>query len=133
MPGSEEIRTKAIEYDAGRLVFQPSAGKIHIDAKFLWHGWSDASLVVSVREASNNAICVAGVDERGFGCKSGHVHERLLLKDGRPLHTDIAHMRQDCGRSTSARDTPREGRMAPGWPGDAARVAPARCLGPPSA
>src|SRR5215831_13280112 len=70
--------TICIEQEAGHRI-PPFTGQEQYGASTPWQSWNDASSAVSVREASNNAIWLFGVGERGFGCKSGHVHERLHM------------------------------------------------------
>ena len=70
--------TISIDHVAGHII-PLCTGQGQSGALTPWQSWNDASSAVSVREASNNAIWLFGVGERGFGCKSGHVHERLLM------------------------------------------------------
>jgi hypothetical protein len=77
----DHVLTKAIMYDAGVPISQRT-GLPHIPAKITWHGGNHTSSAVSVQAALNNPTWLGGVGKRGFGCKSGHVHERLLLNGG---------------------------------------------------
>ena len=72
------IPTNAAKHFAGWVPAIVVARTLQSHAKFP-QCWSDVSLATFAQEAASCAICAAGVGERGFGHKSGHVHEGLCL------------------------------------------------------